>query len=50
MLETEQCPKDEAALQQGRLASRQYQRHDEDSVHESVVLEMDVVDDEQPGR
>lgn len=47
VFEAEQHGKDEAAQQQSRLAASQDKRQDEHAVHEAIVLEVDVVDDQE---
>ena len=49
VLHAQQGGKDEAAREQRRLLLGQDQRGDQDAVHDAIVLEMDVVDDEETG-
>lgn len=50
MLETEQDCKDDTTIQKSRLLACQDNGQDQQTVHEPIVLEVDVVDDEQSGR
>lgn len=49
MLEAKQSSKQEATSEELLLAS-QNKRENQDAVHESIVLEVDMVDDEEAGR
>lgn len=50
VLHAEQHGKHQAARQQRRALPRQDERYDENAIHEAVVLEVDVVDEEEAGR
>ncbi|GMF75807.1 unnamed protein product [Aspergillus oryzae] len=46
----EQYGKSDAAVEERRLLSCEYDRQDQNPVHEAIVLEMDVIDDQKAGR
>lgn len=50
MLETKQDRKRDATGQESRLPAAQHDREDKDTVHEAIVLEVDMIDDEQARR
>lgn len=50
MLEAEQDSEQNPAVKESGLLACENNRQHEDSVEETIVLEVDVVDNEQPGR
>jgi len=50
MLQAEQNRKDDTAIEEGRLLACQNNRQDQETVHKPIVLEVDMVDNEEPGR
>lgn len=50
MLETKQDCERDTTGQESRLPAGQYDGENENTVHEAIVLEVDVIDDEQTGR
>lgn len=49
MLQAEQNCKDDTAVEEGRSLACQNNGQDQEAVHKSIVLEVDVVDNEEPG-
>lgn len=47
VLETKKCGKKNSTVEKCRLLARQDNRENQDPIQKSVVLEMDVVDDEE---
>ena len=45
----EQYGKSDAAVEERRLFSCKYDGQDQNPVHEAVILEMDVIDDQKAG-
>ncbi len=50
MLETQEHREYEATIQQSRLSASKNQRQYQNAVEESIVLEVNVIDDEQSWR
>ena len=49
MFEAQKSGKKKTTVEESRLLARQDNRENQDPIHETIVLEMDMVDDEESG-